>query len=85
MVHRNNITCNIIMTKTDLMFVEDLARVVYLTKEKLKEFKCVEKIHYVSSVSKSGIAKLKEELVKYSSFDLMEWRKKVKKNVVYYL
>ncbi|KAF0981873.1 hypothetical protein FDP41_011734 [Naegleria fowleri] len=98
-LEQNKVPFQIVLTKCDLTFVDDLARMAFkvfkldpLRKgftlnyhakdETTKDYRMI----FVSARSKTGVARLKEDIVlKYSSFDKETWKKNVKKNVVLFV
>ncbi|KAG2387934.1 hypothetical protein C9374_000784 [Naegleria lovaniensis] len=96
---QNKVPFQIVLTKCDLTFVDDLARMAFkifkldpirkgftlnyhAKDENTKDYRMI----FVSARSKTGVARLKEDIVlKYSSFDKEQWKRNVKKNVVLFV
>jgi ribosome biogenesis GTP-binding protein YsxC/EngB len=88
-LEQHNAPYQIVFTKTDLVFVDELARRMHLVQEEMKELTGKEPelpMLCISSESKSGIAFMKQEIVhKHANFIVEHWKKNIKKNVVMYL
>jgi GTP-binding protein len=80
----NKIKFQIILTKTDLMKLRDLVHIVLNLKKFISNLKFIDqKLFMISSVSKSGIAKLKEYIVDSINFDMEIFKIKTKRKVFF--
>ena len=98
-LEESSVPYQIVFTKCDLVFIDDLARMAlktfridplqkglslkhHIRDEATNDFRMI----FVSSRSKTGIARLKEDIVlRHAKFDVDEWRRNVKKNVVMFV
>ena len=91
--NRNETPYRMVLTKTDYLFADEVAYVVELIRREIGQNKDLFKsmiqkepfLILASSKRKSGINALRLEIAQHSLLDKEYWRKKVSKNVSFYI
>ena len=86
LMEENGVPYQIILTKTDLCpkyRLKEVLRDLLIYFEPMKY--CQKEPILTSSQSLTGMIFLQEKILELAQFDMMQWRREIKRNVVYYL